>query len=282
MSMEDLETIIKDRYGKAARQARDLKTASCCGPSSCCGNDPVRLEGGKNPITGNLYSGTEVAKLPQEALLASLGCGNPSSLADLKPGEVVLDLGSGGGVDVLLSARRVGPHGRVYGVDMTDEMLALAEENRRQAGVRNVEFLKGTIEDIPLPDGSVDVIISNCVINLSADKDAVFREAYRVFRPGGRLAISDIIALEPVPPEVQRNLELWAGCLAGALTRESYEYKLACAGFASVSIELTRVYRAEDTRDMFESAGFDMDGLVPLIDSKFAAAFVRAQKPEAC
>jgi len=280
MDAKDLQTIIRDRYGKAARQARDLKTASCCGPSSCCGNNPVQLEGGKNSITDNLYSETEVAKLPQEAVLASLGCGNPSSLADLKPGEIVLDLGSGGGVDVLLSARRVAPHGRVYGIDMTDEMLALAEENRRRAGVQNVEFLKGTIEDIPLPDGSVDVIISNCVINLSGDKDAVFREAYRVLRPGGRLAISDIIALEPMPPEVQRSLELWAGCLAGALVRESYEYKLARAGFTSISIEPTRVYRAEDTRDMFESAGFDVDGLVPRIDGKFAAAFIRARKPE--
>jgi ubiquinone/menaquinone biosynthesis C-methylase UbiE len=232
-------------------------------------------------VTKDLYQAGETAGLPEEAVRASLGCGNPTALADLKPGETVLDLGSGGGIDVLLSARRVGPTGKAYGLDMTDEMLALARENQRQAGVENVEFLKGEMESIPLPDNSVDVIISNCVINLSADKDRVLQEAFRVLKPGGRLAISDIVVRGEVPAEVRRSVELWIGCLAGALEEGEYRAKLAAAGFADIDLEPTRIYRAEDARPYLEQAGLDFGALASQADGKFMSAFVRARKPAA-
>ncbi|GAB4234296.1 MAG: arsenite methyltransferase [Acidobacteriota bacterium] len=279
MDREKVQSWVRERYGEAARNVSSAGGASCCGPASCCGSGDFAVRGGRDPITADLYPVSELQGVPQEAVLASLGCGNPTALAELKPGEVVLDLGSGGGIDVLLSAKRVGPTGKAYGVDMTDEMLRLAEENRRKAGIENAEFLKGTIEDVPLPDRSVDVIISNCVINLSADKEAVLREAYRVLRPGGRLAVSDIVTLGPIPPEIQRSLELWAGCIAGALSRETYIELLSKVGFRDVSVEPTRIYRLEDARELLQASGFDPERLAPVVDGKFAAAFIRAHKP---
>jgi SAM-dependent methyltransferase len=237
------------------------------------------VPGAVDPITVNLYDEAQTAGLPAEAVLASLGCGNPTALAQLNPGETVLDLGSGGGIDVLLSARRVGPAGKAYGLDMTDEMLALARENQRKAGVGNVEFLKGEIEHIPLPDGSVDVIISNCVINLSADKDQVLREAFRVLKPGGRLAVSDVVTRGEVPGAIRRSVELWIGCLAGALDEQDYLSKLAAAGFEGASIEPTRVYRAEDARGFLEGYGINVDEVAPLVDGRFFSGFIRAAKP---
>jgi ubiquinone/menaquinone biosynthesis C-methylase UbiE len=270
MADQDLKQVVKDKYGKAA-----LRVVS--ESSSCCGSTASRGE--CNPITSNLYSSDEAAALPTEAVAASLGCGNPTALAELRPGEVVLDLGSGGGIDVLLSARRVGPTGKAYGLDMTDEMLALARENQRKAGVANVEFLKGEIEDIPLPVASVDVIISNCVINLSADKDRVLAEAFRVLKPGGRLAVSDIVVRGEVPAAIRRNVELWIGCVAGALEEDEYRAKLAKAGFEAIDVEPTRIYRAADARDFLAGAGFDAETIAPHVDGKFMSAFVRARKP---
>jgi arsenite methyltransferase len=268
---QELKEIVKEKYGQAAVRASGGRGSSCCGGQSSCGQ--------RDPITSNLYQSSETAGLPEEALLASLGCGNPTALAQLNPGEVVLDLGSGGGIDVLLSARRVGQAGKAYGLDMTDEMLALARENQRKAGVENVEFLKGEIENIPLPDNSVDVIISNCVINLSADKSRVLREAFRVLRPGGRLAVSDVVVRGEVPAEIRRNVELWIGCVAGALEELDYRAKLAAAGFSEIDLEPTRIYKAEDARGFLASAGVDADRIAPLIDGRFMSAFVRARKP---
>lgn len=272
---DNLKDAVRERYAAAATRVRTEGKTGCCGPSSCgCASDD------KAPISSNLY-GTEAADLPEDAVLASLGCGNPTALATLKPGEVVLDLGSGGGIDVLLSARRVGPTGKAYGLDMTDEMLALARENQRKAGVTNVEFLKGEIENIPLPDNSVHVIISNCVINLSGDKDRVLREAFRVLKPGGRFAVSDVVrrADVEVPADVRRNLELWAGCIAGALSDREYTDKLRAAGFTGVGFEVTRVYHADDARGFMEAAGLDFDTLASRVDGAFMSAFVRAVKP---
>jgi SAM-dependent methyltransferase len=270
----DIKDVVKEKYGQAALRVQSGKT-------SCCGGGPA-LGASCDPITATLYSAEEGANVPEEALLASLGCGNPTALANLHPGETVLDLGSGGGIDVLLSARRVGPNGKAYGLDMTDEMLALARENQKKAGVENVEFLKGEIESIPLPDNSVDVIISNCVINLSADKDRVFREAFRVLKPGGRLAVSDIVVHGDMPAEVQRNVELWVGCIAGALRDTDYVSKARAAGFQSVEIEPTRIYTADDARQLFSGKDMDVESIAPQIDGKFASAFVRATKPAAC
>jgi arsenite methyltransferase len=268
----DVKRIVKEKYGQAASRAKS-GVRSCCGPSgSCCSVDP---------ITKNLYSSDETASLPEKAVLASLGCGNPTALAELSPGETVLDLGSGGGIDVLLSAKRVGPEGKAYGLDMTDEMLSLARENQRKAGVKNVEFLKGEIESIPLPGNSVDVIISNCVINLSGDKDRVLQEAFRVLKPGGRFAVSDIVVLGDVPAEIRRNVELWAGCVAGALHQDEYRNKLINAGFEQVSIEPTRIYLGQDIRDLFAGTSLNADAVTPHVEGKFASAFIRAQKPEA-
>jgi arsenite methyltransferase len=266
----DIKQLVQKRYGQAAAQAQS-GGRSCCGPSnSCCSTEP---------ITNNLYTPDEMALLPEKAVLASLGCGNPTALAELNPGEIVLDLGSGGGIDVLLSARRVGPTGKAYGLDMTDQMLSLARENQRKAGIENVEFLKGEIESIPLPDNSVDVIISNCVINLSADKDSVLHEAFRVLKPGGRFAVSDIVVLGDVPPDIRRSMELWTGCVAGALHQDEYRTKLANAGFQQVNIEPTRIYRGEDVRSLLAGSNFNAEAIVPQVDGKFASAFVRAQKP---
>jgi SAM-dependent methyltransferase len=245
----------------------------------CCGTASSRSS--CDPVTGNLYATEETATLPEAAVRASLGCGNPTALAELRPGEVVLDLGSGGGIDVLLSAKRVGATGKAYGLDMTDEMLALARENQRKAGVENVEFLKGAIEAIPLPDATVDVIISNCVINLSADKDRVLAEAFRVLRPGGRLAVSDVVVRGEVPPAIRRSVELWIGCVAGALDEAEYREKLGKAGFEAIDVEPTRVYRAEDARDFLAGAGLDAAAVAPQVDGKFMSAFVRARKPAA-
>jgi len=264
MANEELKRTVKQKYGEAALR---VTTRDC----ACCG--------GADPITVDLYSASEAAVLPEEAVKASLGCGNPTALAELKPGEVVLDLGSGGGIDVLLSARRVGPTGKAYGLDMTDEMLELARANQRKAGVENVEFLKGEMEDIPLPDGSVDVIISNCVINLSADKDRVLAEAWRVLKPDGRFAVSDVVVRGKVPAEIRRSVELWIGCLAGALEESEYRDKLARAGFREIDIEPTRIYRAEDARSFLAAAGLDADTIAPQVDGKFMSAFVRARKP---
>ncbi len=271
MSTEHLKEVVKEKYGQAARQVET-------GRSSCCGTGPA-LAGCSDPITSNLYDANQASQVPQEALLASLGCGNPTALAKLNPGETVLDLGSGGGIDVLLSAKRVGPTGKAYGLDMTDEMLALARENQRKAGIENVEFLKGEIENIPLPDNSVDVIISNCVINLSADKDRVLREALRVLMPGGRLAVSDVVVRGEVPPDIRRSVELWVGCVAGALEESEYRIKLAAAGFEAIEIEPTRIYRVEDARQFLAREGIDVDAIAPLVDGKFMSAFVRAKKP---
>jgi SAM-dependent methyltransferase len=265
-----LREVVRAKYGEAARQAREGAQHAGCGCGSSCGCDP---------ITQDLYQAGETAGLPAEAVLASLGCGNPTALAELRPGEVVLDLGSGGGIDVLLSARRVGLGGKAYGLDMTDEMLDLARSNARAAGVANVEFLKGEIEHIPLPDNSVDVIISNCVINLSADKPSVLREAFRVLRPGGRFAVSDVVVQGPVPEEVRRSMELWVGCVAGALETREFERLLRDVGFEDPSIEPTRIYRLDDARAFLEEAGLDVDRVAQAVDGRFMAAFVRARKP---
>ncbi len=273
MNSGDLKEIVKEKYGEAAKRA-----ASGTG-SACCGTSPASSLEGCDPITSNLYGEGETSAVPEGALRASLGCGNPTALAELRPGETVLDLGSGGGIDVLLSARRVGPTGKAYGLDMTDEMLALAEENKRKAGLSNVEFLKGEMENIPLPDNSVDVIISNCVINLSGDKDRVLREANRVLKPGGRFAVSDVVVRGEVPQEIRRSMELWVGCVAGALTETQYREKLAAAGFASIEIEATRVYSIADARAYLGAAGMDADAIAPLVEGKFISAFVRATKP---
>jgi arsenite methyltransferase len=266
----DIKKIVKEKYGQAAVQAQS-GGRSCCSPSmSCCSVDP---------IIKDLYSSDETALLPEKAVLASLGCGNPTALAELSTGETVLDLGSGGGIDVLLSAKRVGPTGKAYGLDMTDEMLSLARENQQKAGVKNVEFLKGEIESIPLPDNSVDVIISNCVINLSADKDSVLREAFRVLKPGGRFAVSDIVVLGDVPAEIRKNIELWAGCVAGALHQDEYRTKLFNAGFEEAAIEPTRIYRMKDIGSLLAGSNLDINSLISQVDGKFASAFIRARKP---
>jgi SAM-dependent methyltransferase len=263
MDVQDVKEAVREKYSAAAR-----RVSSCCGPSA-----------GSNPITSNLYDSAEKGALPDTAVEASLGCGNPTALAQLSPGETVLDLGSGGGIDVLLSARRVGPTGKAYGLDMTDEMLALARENQRKAGVGNAEFLKGEIENIPLPDNSVDVIISNCVINLSGDKDRVLKEAFRVLKPGGRFAVSDVVTRGEVPDEVRREMLLWVGCIAGALRDREYEDKLRSAGFRSIGIEPTRVYAIEDARAFLSGKGVDVDALAPQVEGKFMSAFIRAVKP---
>lgn len=279
-SAEGLTRVVREKYGEAARRVLDgSPSGGCCGPvNSCCGGAPAN--GATDPITSNLYVAGETAELPSAAVLASLGCGNPTALAQLTPGEVVLDLGSGGGIDVLLSARRVGPTGKAYGLDMTDEMLALARKNAAEARVENVEFLKGEIEHIPLPDASVDVIISNCVVNLSGDKRQVLAEAFRVLKPGGRLAISDVVVRGSVPDELRRSMELWIGCVAGALEEQEFLRLLAETGFASASIEPTRVYQSEDARAFLSEAGLAVDDVVKQIDGKFMAGFVRATKPE--
>jgi len=269
MSDPNIKQVVKEKYGQAA-----LNVLS--GGGSCCVSP---LTGERDPVTADLYATSQAAEIPEEALRASLGCGNPTALAQLNPGETVLDLGSGGGIDVLLSARRVGPAGKAYGLDMTDEMLALARENQRKAGLENVEFLRGEMEDIPLPDNSVDVIISNCVINLSADKDRVLREAFRVLRPGGRLAVSDVVVRGELPSEIRRNVELWIGCVAGALEESDYRLKLARAGFEQIAIEPTRIYHAEDARGFLACAGIDVQAIAPQVDGKFMSAFVRARKP---
>ena len=270
MSETNLQDAVKERYGAAAKQVAEGKTACCGGGASLNGCDP---------ITKNLYGKTEKDSLPAAAVAASLGCGNPTALAKLQAGEIVLDLGSGGGIDVLLSARRVGATGKAYGLDMTDEMLALARENQRKAGVENVEFLKGTIENIPLPDNTVDVIISNCVINLSGDKDRVLREAFRVLKPGGRLAVSDVVLRGEVPAEIRKSMELWVGCIAGALQETEYVEKLGAAGFGAIEVEPTRVYQVEEAAEFLQAAGFDAEKVGPMVKDKFMSAFLRASKP---
>jgi arsenite methyltransferase len=266
--MSDVKETVKEKYAEAARKVMGGQKGSC-GPSGACGCDPV---------SENLYEAAQTAGLPEGAVLASLGCGNPTALADLHPGQVVLDLGSGGGIDVLLSAKRVGPTGKAYGLDMTDEMLALARQNQAQAGVTNVEFLKGEIENIPLPDRAVDVIISNCVINLSADKRRVLQEAFRVLRPGGRFAVSDVVCRGEIPSEVRRNMELWVGCVAGALQDDQYRQLLADAGFVDIDIEPTRVYAFEDARSILAGAGLDADVLAREVTGRIMGAFIRARK----
>jgi len=273
MSATDIKEVVKEKYGQAA-----LRVTT--GGSSCCGASPVNGSGSCDPITSNLYDAAQAGQVPAEAMLASLGCGNPTALAQLNPGEIVLDLGSGGGIDVLLSAARVGPTGKAYGLDMTDEMLALANENKRKAGVQNVEFLKGEIEHIPLPDNSVDVIISNCVINLSADKDRVLREAFRVLKPGGRFAVSDVVTRGELLPEIRESVLLWVGCVAGALEENDYRSKLAAAGFDQIDLEPTRVYRVEDAREFLSGQNIDVDAIAPQVDGKILSAFVRAVKPQ--
>jgi SAM-dependent methyltransferase len=270
MATHNITETVKKRYGRAAQNVRDGGNASCCGSDACCSGDP---------ITSNLYDAGETADLPAEAVTASLGCGNPTALSDLKEGETVLDLGSGGGIDVLLSAKRVGPTGKVYGLDMTDEMLALARENQAKAGASNVEFLKGHIEAIPLPEGSVDVVISNCVINLSSDKDRVLAEAFRVLKPGGRFAVSDVVVMGDVPAELRRNMELWVGCIAGALRDSDYVAKLQGAGFTNVSVEPWRTYRPADAAPILAQAGLAAD-VISEAEGKFASAFIRATKPQ--
>ena len=271
MNEFDVKEAVREKYGQAALRVQSSK-------SSCCGGPADQDRG--SPITSELYDQAETRGLPAEAILASLGCGNPTALAQLKPGESVLDLGSGGGIDVLLSAKRVGPTGKAYGLDMTDEMLALARDNQRKAGIDNVEFLKGEIENIPMPDNTADVIISNCVINLSADKDRVLREAFRVLKPGGRLAVSDVVTRGDVPAELRRDILLWAGCIAGALEESEYVAKLAQAGFEAIEIEPTRIYGIEDARDLLGSKGVDVDAIAPQVEGKFMSAFVRAVKPK--
>ena len=270
MSEMNLRETVREKYAEAAKRSQS-GGSSCCGAaaaSDCC-----------DPITSNLYDASQAGQIPEEALKASLGCGNPTALAKLNPGETVLDLGSGGGIDVLLSARRVGPTGKAYGLDMTDEMLALANENKRKAGAENVEFLRGEIEHIPLPDNSVDVVISNCVINLSSDKAQVLREAFRVLKPGGRFAVSDVVTRGEIRQEIRKNVLLWVGCVAGALDEADYRGKLAAAGFQDIDIEPTRIYRAEDAREFLSAEGIDADAIAPEVEGKFLSAFVRATKP---
>ena len=271
MSDTNIRNAVKEKYGNAALRVT-------AGGSSCCGAAPA-TDAGTDPITANLYDATQSSQIPEEAMLASLGCGNPTALAKLNLGETVLDLGSGGGIDVLLSAKRVGPTGKAFGLDMTDEMLALANANKAKAGVENVEFLKGEIENIPLPDDSVDVIISNCVINLSGDKDAVLREAFRVLKPGGRFAVSDVVTRGEMIPEIRKSVLLWVGCIAGALEESEYRTKLTKVGFSDIEIEPTRIYRVEDAREFLSGQGFDVDALAPQVDGKFFSAFIRAVKP---
>jgi arsenite methyltransferase len=271
----DVKCAVREKYGQAALRVTAGGNSSCCGAAAA-------LDGCCDPITSNLYDAAQTGMLPEEAVLASLGCGNPTALAALIPGETVLDLGSGGGIDVLLSARRVGPSGKAYGLDMTDEMLALARENQRKAGVTNVEFLKGEIEQIPLPDNSVDVIISNCVINLSADKDRVLREAFRVLKPGGRFAVSDVVTRGDVPAAVRDSMLLWVGCIAGALEETDYRARLDGAGFQSIEVEPTRVYDINDARTFLGDQGIDVDAIAPQVEGKFMSAFIRASKPAAC
>jgi len=280
MNDNEIRDVVREKYGKAALQVKEGQ-AACCGtaPSACCGTTPSASGLSGDPITSNLYADHEKELLPTTAVQASLGCGNPTALAKLEEGQVVLDLGSGGGIDVLLSAKRVGPTGKAYGLDMTDEMLALARENQAKAGATNVEFLKGTMEEIPLPDGSVDVIISNCVINLAADKDRVLREAFRVLKPGGRFAVSDVVTKGEIPAPVKKSVELWIGCIAGALDEDEYAGKLRAAGFTDVTVEPTRIYRVDDAREFLASAGIDVDALGAEVDGKFRSAFVRAVKP---
>jgi len=271
MSAQSLQEVVKQKYGAAAKQAAAGGLATCGGAADLSSCDP---------ITKDLYDLSQIEGVPQKAVAASLGCGNPTALAQLKLGETVLDLGSGGGIDVLLSAKRVGPTGKAYGLDMTDEMLALARENQQKSGLTNVEFLKGAIEDIPLPDNSVDVIISNCVINLSGNKDRVVQEAFRVLRPGGRFAVSDVVARGDVPAEIRKSMELWVGCIAGALEEYEYRDKLFSAGFEAIDIEPTRVYKSEEARDFLIASGLDPEKVGPQIDGKFISAFVRAVKPQ--
>jgi SAM-dependent methyltransferase len=270
----ELKDVVKEKYGQAALRVNS-------GGSSCCGACTA-LDECCDPITSNLYDAQQTGAVPKQAVLASLGCGNPTALAQLNTGEIVLDLGSGGGIDVLLSARRVGPTGKAYGLDMTDEMLALARENQRKAGLENVEFLKGEIEHIPLPDNSVDVVISNCVINLSGDKDSVLREAFRVLKPGGRLAVSDVVTRGDVPAEVRQNMLLWVGCIAGALQDDDYRAKLGKAGFDGIDIEPTRIYDIEDARTFLSGQGIDVDAIAPAVEGKFMSASIRATKPARC
>lgn len=270
MSEPNIQEAVKQKYGEAAKRAASGGTACCGGGAEVSSCDP---------ITKDLYSDVEKGELPEKAVAASLGCGNPAALAKLQPGEVVLDLGSGGGIDVILSAKRVGPTGKAYGLDMTDEMLALARENQKKAGIDNVEFLKGAIENVPLPDNSVDVIISNCVINLSGDKERVLAEAFRVLKPGGRFAVSDVVVRGPVSDDIRKSIELWVGCVAGALEEHEYREKLARAGFESIDVEPTRIYRVEDARDFLIAAGLDPETAGPQIDGKFISAFIRATKP---
>jgi len=270
MADNDIKNAVQTKYGEAARQVAAGGTA-CCG-----GGGDLSL---CDPITSNLYDESQKTALPAEAVAASLGCGNPTALAELRPGEIVLDLGSGGGIDVLLSARRVAPGGKAYGLDMTEEMLSLARENQRKSGVENVEFLRGEIEKIPLPQDFVDVVISNCVINLSADKDRVLREAFRVLKPGGRFAVSDVVVRGPVPTAIRKSIELWVGCVAGAMDESDYRAKLAAAGFAEIEIEPTRVYGIEDARQFLAAQGIDVDAIAPQVEGKFASAFIRARKP---
>ncbi|MGO9405648.1 MAG: arsenite methyltransferase [Terriglobales bacterium] len=271
----NIKEVVKEKYGQAA-----LRVTNKTGGSSCCGAAPASGLS-CDPITSNLYDASQAQQIPEDAMLASLGCGNPTALAQLHPGETVLDLGSGGGIDVLLSAQRVGPTGKAYGLDMTDEMLALANENKRKAGAENVEFLKGEIESIPLPDNTVDVIISNCVINLSADKDRVLREAFRVLKPGGRLAVSDVVTRGEIAPEVRQGVLAWVGCIAGALEENEYRGKLSAAGFEQIEVEPTRIYRVADAREFLSPAGIEVDAIAAQVDEKFMSAFVRAVKPKA-
>ena len=277
----DVKEIVQEKYGEAAGRVLTGAglPADCCSKTSCCEGAAASS---CDPITSELYDEVQKEGVPEKAMLASLGCGNPTALAELKAGETVLDLGSGGGIDVLLSAKRVGPTGKAYGLDMTDEMLALAEENKRKSGLTNIEFLKGEIENIPLPDNSVDVIISNCVINLSGDKDKVFREALRVLKPGGRFAVSDVVVQGDVPAEVRKSMELWVGCIAGALEEMDYVKRLAKAGFDAADIEPTRIYSIEDARQFLTGEGLDVDAIAPLVQDKFMSAFVRAKKPAGC
>jgi arsenite methyltransferase len=292
MATENIKEIVKEKYGEAAKRAISGARSSCCGaaPPGTAGLSRELSKGVSagslssadccDPITSNLYADDESATVPEAALRASLGCGNPTALAQLQPGEVVLDLGSGGGIDVLLSARRVGPTGKAYGLDMTDEMLALAEENKLKSGLTNVEFLRGEIENIPLPENSIDVILSNCVINLSPDKDRVLREAFRVLKPGGRFAVSDVVVRGDVPAEIRRSMELWVGCVAGALHDVEYQQKLAAAGFDSIEIEPTRIYKLEDAKEFLKSSGIDAAAMASQVEGKFASAFIRAKKPK--
>lgn len=268
----DVKDAVREKYGRAAARVAQGQANGCCGAGSSkdCGADP---------ITSNLYDALQAGELPEKALLASLGCGNPTALAELKPGETVLDLGSGGGIDVLLSAKRVGPTGKAFGLDMTDQMLALAEENKRKSGLTNVHFLRGEIENIPLPDNSVDVIISNCVINLSGDKDRVLKEAFRVLKPGGRFAVSDVVVRGDVPQAIRRSMELWVGCVAGALSDQDYLAKLAAAGFEKANIDVTRVYSIEDAREFLSKQGDEINRLAEEVDGKFVSGFIRALKP---